>query len=717
MVEHGLLSAEQMEAALRRGAESDGRLDTAMLELGLVSEPGLLQALADVSGLRPVNLADFEPNREMALLIPAKIAERLGAVPLSMEGEALHLACAYPVPTQSLDEVSFLLGKRLELWVALECRVRDWLSLLYQLPLPRRYEALLAALDPHRSPQPAAPVPAAELKARQGPLVETTTLEDALFREVELLSEAEAIPLAVKKAPRAEEALPVKPAPPPPPPEPEGSVPDWTLEQARAALREATGDRDRILEVALRYARGTFEFVAAFAVLKGAAVGWDARGHGADRRRLQELSIPLDAASVFRTVALTRGSYVGPLPPDSLSAHFLQQLGRAPRTVFLHPVEVRSRLLAILYADSGQKPISQRKLSGLILFCQELPGAFQELLLSRKRMAALPSAEGGAAPPPSLGWSPATGEASASHGRAASLPGLATSEEARPPPDFAPLLSGLTGPDAARRARAIAELARTPEASARELAQAFPGPTAWSRLPVVELPEAEELGPIPGALGRLGRAGAQALAPLLDVDDAEIRYFALLTAGSLPYAELVDGVLRGLFDLEPDISSAARAASTAFKRLPRFDSAMKDLRQELASRDPLRRSLAARALGVLHDRESVEGLIGLTGSDDEMVAHAAAEALREITKMTHGTNPRAWTAWWAENRVKRRADWLLAALLHSDLDVRLSAIEELARAFNDNLGYFADGPKQERNAAARKWEATLVRAQKGQLEL
>ena len=67
-----------------------------------------------------------------------------------------------------------------------------------------------------------------------------------------------------------------------------------------------------------------------------------------------------------------------------------------------------------------------------------------------------------------------------------------------------------------------------------------------------------------------------------------------------------------------------------------------ELRRELASTDPLRRSLAARALGVLHDREAIDGLINLTGSDDELVATAAAEALKEITRANFGPQPRAW---------------------------------------------------------------------------
>ncbi|WP_368667786.1 MULTISPECIES: HEAT repeat domain-containing protein, partial [Corallococcus] len=511
---------------------------------------------------------------------------------------------------------------------------------------------------------------------------------------------------------------------------PDAAVPEWTLPQARSALRESTRDLDRLLDVALRFGRRTFDYVAAFAVVRGAAGGWDARGEGLDANALSLVSIPLDASSVFRTVAVTRGSYAGPLPPDALTRHYLELFGRqAPRTVFLYPVEVKGRLVAILYGDCGQKPMSQRRLSDYILFCQDLPAAFQELILFRKQRVSelrapeeditidvdVPGFPAPVQPAPApavvagLGWNPVFGRGGVANlGRAAALPPRVLSPEERPPPDFTPLLRRLTGPDASQRSSAIAELARSPEASARVLAQHFPGPTAWSRLPVVELPEADELGPIPAALSRLGRPAALALAPLLDSNDADTRYLALLTAGNLPYAELVDGVLRGLFDMEPDISSAARAAAAALKHLPRLDASLRDLRQELASRDALRRSLAARALGTLHDRDAIEGLINLTGSDDAMCAQAAAEALREVTRATLGLQPRQWSAWWAENRSRRRADWLVAALRHRELDVRLAAIEELSRALHDTLGYYADAPDAEREAAVRRWESAAV---------
>ncbi|QRK12872.1 FrgA protein [Archangium violaceum] len=869
LIAHGLLPQDKAEEALRHQAAQGGAIDTALLERRLLPEAQVLHALGEASALRPVNLADFEPNADVASFIPPKIADRLCVVPLSLDGNTLHVACGYPVPMKELEEVGFLLGKPLELWVATEVRVREWISVIYRQPLAPRYAALLASLDPER-PQPVPPAqPAPAPAPAPRPAVDESaalTLEmvERLARSVAAepipIERTPAAPPAQPQpqvqpqrgpaappapAPHAAPAQPPRPAGPPAPtapaaqpsapvreplrlnmPEParpaapapqapaqpapvarpaappqaqqpapvarpaapapqapaqpaapaatrppvqpqaqatavqapvpqpvaqsgpqarprleprapevaapqsaRDEVPDWTLAQARAALKESTRDRDRLIDTALRFGRRTFDYVAAFAVLRGAAVGWDSRGDGLGSDKLSQVSIPLDASSVFRTVAITRGSYAGPMPPDSLTKHYLELFGRQPpRTLFLYPVEVRGRLVAVIYGDCGQKPISQRRLSDFILFCQDMPGAFQELILFRKqRLGELrnvldfdvdvdePAANTGAAPSTpapnmaaGLGWSPFVTRSANVLGRAAAMAPLVMSQEERPPPDFGPLLKRLTGPDANQRANAMAELARSPEASARVLATHFPGPTAWSRLPVVELPEADELGPIPGALSRLGRPAAQALAPLLDSSDPDTRYFALLTAGSLPYVELVDGVLRGLFDYEPDISSAARVAAAALKHLPRLDAARKELRQELTSRDALRRSLAARALGTLHDREAIEGLIHLTAGDDEMCAQAASEALREVTRATFGLDTRAWTAWWAENRQRRRADWLVSALRHPELDIRLAASEELSRALNDALGYYADAPEPEREAAVRRWEAAVA---------
>lgn len=958
----GLVSAQLVDEALRRAEQAKVGLDTALLLQGAISEAGVLQAISDVSGIRLVNLVDFEPNAEAGPLMPYKMSKQLAVVPLSLDGQTLHVACAYPVPTAQLKDVGFLLGRKLELWVALEARVRDWQSVIYGQPLDATTAKVLHQLDPSRpAPRPGPPVEEDDkpligdetdaVSAEAAPARAAPTEEPLLLtapkkkrKKIEVVDEpsvvvaADAVPLGEgeehhttvldptaygrfarggddsgamavpmdehestrvvdtrgyanfakqlsqqgnpamvfpggvlpprtsapppppsmpsvapawvqpasaprpppervvppkaeakpvgsrtirpgsepkpKVSPMAPEARPTppepaplgataaapprdetdfsdvsddvlkapltpapvvppepppalprpskpapsftgatvvpRPTPPPAPaptvvpllepysqveaarvedttlpqvapqehwtvpppgaspawpsssaasaasqpvyPAPPGLAPssatEWTLAQARASLKEYTHDRDALINVVLEYGRRAFDFVAAFAVVRGAAVGWDARGDG-DVNAVRQLAVPLDAASVFRTVALTRGSYVGPLPPDALTQHYLALLGRAPRTVFVWPVEVQSRLVAMLYGDCGGRPVSQRRLADFILFCQDLPTAFHDLIVFRKQNPKAPAFAETPAPMP---------DAEAA---------VATSDLPADAEWFNGLITLLTGPDPSERSMAMLELMKTPEASAGTLAHAFPGPTGWSRLPVVELPEPDELGPIPGALARLGHPAAVSLAPLLDSSDSDVRYLALLTAGSLRYPEVIDGVLRGLFDLEPDISSAARAAATSLRFLPTFQGRLFELRRELASTDPLRRSLAARALGVLHDREAIDGLINLTGSDDELVATSAAEALKEITRNNFGPTPRAWTAWYARARSQRRIEWVLDALASDDFDLRLSAIEELSRTFGDNYGFFADGPPAERLAALEQWQQLI----------
>lgn len=708
LIAKGVLAADMVETAFKRHAAGGGAFDTVLLEQGQVSEEDLLRALGEVSGLPTVQLGDFEPSAEAAGLLPFKVVERLCVVPLSVDGSLLHIASAYPVARSELREVSFLLNRELKLWVALEVRVRDWMASVYGAVLSARHAVLLAALDPSRGLSLAK---VAEMQAfREG-----TTLEAALEKSVGG-SQPEPIPLKVKKVHRGEpkasdgQARALAPndavvadedaVAQESPPTVETAKRPWTVDEAKAELKANARDRDAIMEVALRFARQTFEFAAAFAVVRGTATYWDSDGAPSGRAPDAGLVVPLDAPSVFRTVAVTRGTYAGPAPQDEATKKLLSQLGRAPRAVFLYAVEVKGRLVAILYGDCGKNAISQRRLSEFILFAQHLAEAFEDLILFRKQrygqgLSFSMVIEGESVPLSS--WFPHAPEPSA-----------------RPPypeaksPQADELLALLVGHDVAARGRAMERLLASPGESARVLAKNFPGPTAWSRLPVEDLPDADELGPVPAALSRLGQAGARELAPLLVSEDPSTRYFALLTAGALPYPELVEGMTRGLFDLEPDVSSAARAAAFSFRRLPEFAQTLGQLHQQLGARDPLRRTLAARALGALHDAGGVVGLIGLTGSEDDMCAAAAAGALFEITGALHGASCEAWLRWWSRNKGKTRAEWLVDALADPELEVRLAAIEQLSPLLNDNLGFLANGPASEREAAVRRWRLRLA---------
>ena len=57
-----------------------------------------------------------------------------------------------------------------------------------------------------------------------------------------------------------------------------------------------------------------------------------------------------------------------------------------------------------------------------------------------------------------------------------------------------------------------------------------------------------------------------------------------------------------------------------------------------------------------------------------------------------------------ENGKRPRMEWLIEGLRHRDLDLRLSAIDELVRVVHDNFGYYADGPRKDRDEAVLRWD-------------
>ena len=106
---------------------------------------------------------------------------------------------------------------------------------------------------------------------------------------------------------------------------------------ARELLKAATKTREALLDVVLRFGLSTFDFTAAFAVIRGVAAGWAVRGEGANPQQIASLSIPLDAASVFRTVALTHSSYLGPVPTDALTKALAKTLAPQVRVLGVSP--------------------------------------------------------------------------------------------------------------------------------------------------------------------------------------------------------------------------------------------------------------------------------------------------------------------------------------------------------------------------------------------
>jgi hypothetical protein len=681
LVQEGVVSLEALVQAQARQRQLGGGLDTALLELGLVSEDRLGDALARTSGLPLApKEALLEPDPRSRHVFPPRVAERHGLAPFRLEGRELHLAAAWPVDRAALDEISFMLSLALVAHVAPELRVRELRRRVYDVPLPERYRILAARL--------AALPPAATRPARATSPTSTQVAVRAASSEREAEPLAAALAQAVQEA---EAALEEQAAPEPDPGAGERSRPPrWDLATARQALAEASR-RDEAAEIVLRYGRDFFEHTALLAVSRDRLFGHDALGEDPRaRERARGINVPVGPAGIFHAVIASGGPYLGPPGRDAALEAVVAGLGRVrPRTILLYPVLVRDRVVCTLYADNGEAPVSPLRVGNLLLLAGSLGGALERILRARKRPA---PAEG--QPAAAAGPGPGEGEPGDEGAKA---------RQAFDPVEAARQLQE-TAPGSAERGRLVALLVQHGPEAAAALAAALPGPIDVPAAREESLP-VDERGPVLAALAALGMVATPHLAAALRDADPRRRRYAAMLLGHVADPAAFLGLADLAFDPVPAVGEAALQALERLRAHPEFRPVLERLRRALLAAPP-RPAFAARILARLRDAGAVPALVALLeGSPGS--ADAAADALEALTARGLGRDATAWKAWWSAHRHRSRADWLLEALGDPDRAVRVAGAEALRALGPSPVAYSPDAPEPERRRAAGEWRAWL----------
>jgi hypothetical protein len=151
-----------------------------------------------------------------------------------------------------------------------------------------------------------------------------------------------------------------------------------------AALAEAN-DRDTVARAALALARLHCEAAALLVVHRGMVMGL--RGDGAElASRIEAVLVPLDAESVFASVAARNEPYRGAPPAGALDTRVLRALGRGSvRELALLPIALRGRVINLLYVDAGALPLAETALGAITALSACVGRAYERLILSRKQ--------------------------------------------------------------------------------------------------------------------------------------------------------------------------------------------------------------------------------------------------------------------------------------------------------------------------------------------
>ena len=120
LLESGLITPQQLEHALLLQKSKQKRLGKILIELGYVSEKEIAEALAKQLSLPLVDVDKFVITDEVKSLIPKEIVEKKIILPLDVQGRTLTLAMADPLDWETIGEIGFRTGLKVNHVVSFE---------------------------------------------------------------------------------------------------------------------------------------------------------------------------------------------------------------------------------------------------------------------------------------------------------------------------------------------------------------------------------------------------------------------------------------------------------------------------------------------------------------------------------------------------------------------------------------------------------------------
>jgi len=114
LVREGLISPDELEAALEHQKEHGGKIGECLVRLGIISEQYILATLAAKYRFPVVDLARVEIDERAAHLLPIGFARQHRCIPISKINGKLQVAMADPVDLSIVDEIRFITGLDIE---------------------------------------------------------------------------------------------------------------------------------------------------------------------------------------------------------------------------------------------------------------------------------------------------------------------------------------------------------------------------------------------------------------------------------------------------------------------------------------------------------------------------------------------------------------------------------------------------------------------------
>jgi type IV pilus assembly protein PilB len=120
LVKNALITSEQLLEAQKAQKVSGIRLGSQLVKLGHISEEQLVDFLGKQYRLPAVILRNLNPDPEIVKLIPINVVQKYHAIPFDRNGSTLKVAMTDPTNIFAVDDLKFLTGYSIEVFVTSE---------------------------------------------------------------------------------------------------------------------------------------------------------------------------------------------------------------------------------------------------------------------------------------------------------------------------------------------------------------------------------------------------------------------------------------------------------------------------------------------------------------------------------------------------------------------------------------------------------------------
>jgi type IV pilus assembly protein PilB len=173
LVTAGLVTEEQVAAALARQKKTGQRLGETLVAMGIVSEAQMTQVLSNQLSIPWVNLYHVDFSRELLERVPADLAEQFRMIPVYVrnirrQGDTLYVAMDDPLNLDALQQVADRSGLPVRPMVAAPSDIENAIRVYYlglpPLAVPETTQQEAKKPEP-KEPEPKEPEPKKPVEA------------------------------------------------------------------------------------------------------------------------------------------------------------------------------------------------------------------------------------------------------------------------------------------------------------------------------------------------------------------------------------------------------------------------------------------------------------------------------------------------------------------------------------------------------------------------